>query len=54
MEYFMAKVSSWFNLAFFTASVVDNADPVIEWLTLPVHSSRISAKEAFSFFLHLL
>ena len=39
MEYFLAKVSSWFNLAFFTASVADYADPVIEWLTLPVRAS---------------
>ena len=39
VDYFLQKVAAWFNLAIFTASISDYADPVIEWLTLPVRGS---------------
>ena len=39
VDYFLQKVAAWFNLAFFTASMSDYADPVIEWLTMGVRSS---------------
>lgn len=33
VEYFLKKVAAWFNVAIFTASIAEYADPVIEWLT---------------------
>lgn len=39
VDYFLGKVGGWFQLAIFTASIVEYAEPVVEWLTRGVRKS---------------